>query len=52
MVAVAGIGKNMVKLAISRGLATGSIIVFVFEVSVARRFWFSAPQYPVALLRG
>ena len=31
------------KLAIPRGLATGNIIVCVFEVSVARRFWFSAP---------
>ncbi len=32
-----------VKLAIPRGLATGRIIVCVFEVSVARRFRFSAP---------
>ncbi|MBP6368065.1 MAG: hypothetical protein KBA82_08150 [Nitrosomonas sp.] len=31
------------QLAIPRGLATGSIIVCVLEVSVARRFWFSAP---------
>ncbi|PTQ79049.1 hypothetical protein C8R28_105814 [Nitrosomonas ureae] len=32
-----------VELAIPRGLATGNIIVCVFEVSVARHFWFSAP---------
>ncbi len=32
-----------VELAIPRGLATGSILVCAFEVSVARRFWFSAP---------
>ena len=31
------------ELAIPRGLATGRIIVCVFEVSVARRFRFSAP---------
>ena len=34
---------TILELAIPRGLATGSIIVCVFEVSVARRFWFFAP---------
>jgi len=35
--------EEAIKLAIPRSLATGSIIVSVFEVSVVRRFWFSAP---------
>tara|TARA_R110002073_G_scaffold299584_3_gene466632 strand:+ start:1275 stop:1394 length:120 start_codon:yes stop_codon:yes gene_type:complete len=38
-----GLAEFSIELAIPRGLATGSIIVCVFEVSVARRFWFFAP---------
>ena len=32
-----------IELAITHGLVTRNIIVCVFEASVARRFWFSAP---------